>query len=203
MRESLVVTANSLLSKVNSLRLKAPREGVLIARTSRNLTGSFIPEGQSMGMVVDPSKIEINASVPQYAWETVAHNVDSPVSIIMFNGDLWTGKIIKTLPRTTDTLASPTLGGLYGGPITVVHSKAANGETQLKTDKPRLHTRIELTKSATQSNLFSMPSHNVPPPLGTLCSVKLELQNEAVWQTGFRWLKAGLQTQFQVPKQSL
>ena len=203
MQESLIVTANSLLNKVTSLRLKAPRDGVLISRTSRNLSGSFIPEGQSIGMVVNPSKIEINASVPQYAWETVAHNIDSPVSIIMFNGDLWTGKIIKTLPRTTDTLASPTLGGLYGGPITVVQSKAANGDTQLKTDKPRLHTRIELTKPATSSNLFSMPSHNLPPPLGTHCSVKLELQNEAVWQTGFRWIKASLQTQFQEPKKSL
>ncbi len=203
MRESLVVIANSLVTKVNSLRLKAPSDGVLISRMSRNLPGSFIPEGQSIGMVVNPSKIEINASVPQYAWETVAHNVDSPVSITMFNGDRWTGKILKTLPRTTDTLASPSLGGLYGGPITVVQSKATNGETQLKTDKPRLHTRIELTKPATSSNLFSLSNHGVLPPLGALCSVKLELQNEVVWQTGFRWLKAGLQTQFKVPKQSL
>ena len=203
MRESLVVTANSLLTKVNSLRLKAPSDGVLISRMSRNLSGSFIPDGQSIGMVVNPSKIEVNASVPQYAWETVAHNVNSSVSITMFNGDQWTGKILKTMPRTTDTLASPTLGGLYGGTIPVVQSKTPNGETQLKTDKPRLHTRIELTKPATPSNLFSMSSHNVPPPLGTLCSVKLELHNEVVWKTGFRWIKAGLQTQFQDPKQSL
>ena len=131
MRESLVVAANSLVTKVNSLRLKAPSDGVLISRMIRNLPGSFISEGQSIGMVVNPSKIEINASVPQYAWETVAHNVDSPVSITMFNGDQWTGKILKTLPRTTDTLASPTLGGLYGGPITVVQSNTCASDKRV------------------------------------------------------------------------
>ena len=197
LRESLVVKANSLTAKVNSLHLRAPSDGVLISRMTRNLGGSFIPEGQSIGMVVDPSKIEINASIPQYAWETVARNVDAPVSVSMYNGDKWKGRILKTLPRTSDTLDTPSLGGIYGGPITVVQSNAPNGESVLKTDKPRLHTRIELTEPAPSSNRFFKASHNVPPPPGALCAVKLELQNEAVWQTGFRWIKAGLQTQFQ------
>ncbi len=197
LRESFVVKANSLQSKVNSLRLRAPNDGVLVSRMTRNLAGSFVPEGQSIGMVVDPAKIEINASIPQYAWETVARNVDAPVSVSMYNGDKWKGRILKTLPRTSDTLASPSLGGIYGGPITVVRSNAPNGESVLKTDKPRLHTRIELTEPAPSSNRYFVASHNVPPPPGALCSVKLELQNEAVWQTGVRWIRAALQTQFQ------
>lgn len=200
LRESLVVKANSLMSKVNSLRLRAPSDGVLISRMTQNLAGSFISEGQSIGMVVDPSKIEINASIPQYAWEAVAHNVDAPVSVSMYNGERWKGMILKTLPRTSDTLASPSLAGIYGGPITVVRNNAPNGESVLKTDKPRLHTRIELTEPAPSSNRFFIASHNVPPPPGALCSVKLEFQNEAVWQTGFRWIQAGFQTQFQVTK---
>ena len=197
LRESLVVKANSLQSKVNSLRLRAPSDGVLISRMTRNLVGSFVPEGQSIGMVVDPAKIEINASIPQYAWETVARNVDAPVSVSMYNGDKWKGRILKTLPRTSDTLASPSLGGIYGGPITVVRSNAPNGESVLKTDKPRLHTRIKLAEPAPSSNRYFIASHNVPPPPGALCSVKLELQNEAIWQTGVRWIRAALQTQFQ------
>jgi len=204
LRESLLVKANSLLSKVNSLHLKAPRDGILIARTSRNLPGSFLSEGQSVGMVVDPSKIEIIASIPQYAWESVAHNVDAPVSVYMQSGDYWTGKIRKTLPRTSDILDSPSLGGLYGGPITVVHSKAPNGESQLKTVTPRLHTRIELKEPARKTKLISMSSNQAPPPPpppGAPCSVKMALQNEAVWQTGLRWIKAGMQTQFRETKQ--
>lgn len=201
LRESLLVKANSLIAKVNSLRLRAPRDGVLIARMSRNLTGSFIPEGQSIGMIVTPSKIEVNASIPQYAWETVAHHVEAPVSITMHNGDRWTGKILKTLPRSSETLDSPTLGGLYGGPIAVTQSKDANGESQLKTVTPRLHTRIELKEPVRSQKLISVSNDPMLPPPGAMCSVKLELENEAVWQTGFRWIKAGLQTQFSETKQ--
>ena len=196
LRESLLVKAKSLLVKVDSLHVKAPRDGVLIARTSRNLAGSFIPEGQSIGMVVNPSKIEVNASIPQYAWETVAHNVGAPVAITLSNGDRWAGKVLKTLPRTSNTLDSPSLGGLYGGPITVVQSTAPNGESQLKTDSPRLHTRIELTEPASTKRLVSFSSPSAPPPPGAHCSVKLELENEAIWQTVYRWIKAGLYKQF-------
>jgi len=196
LKESFSVTANILLAKVSALHLKSPRDGVLIARMSRNLLGSFVPEGQSIGMVVDPTEIEINASIPQYAWETVAHQVDSPVSIAMSNGDHWTGKIRKTLPRTSDVLESPSLAGLYGGPITVVQSTSPNGEPQLKTESPRLQTRIELNKSAPKSSLLSMAKFHAPPPPGAHCSIKLEMHTEAIWETGYRWIKAGLQTQF-------
>ncbi len=185
LRESFLVKAESLATKVNALHVKAPSDGVLIARNSRNLLGSFIPEGHSIGMVVHPSEIEVSASIPQYAWETVAHNVDASVAITMFNGEQRTGRIRKTLPRTTEVLESPALGGLYGGPIAVVQSKAANGESQLKSCHPRLHTRIELNNSTC-----------IPPPPGALCSVKLASQSETVWQTSYRWIAAGLQTRF-------
>jgi len=200
LRESLLIKANSLIAKVVSLHVRSPRDGVLIARMSQNLTGSFIAEGQSIGMVVNPSKIEVNASIPQYAWETVAHNVDAPVFITMANGDHWSGKVLKTLPRTSDTLDSPSLGGIYGGPITVVQSTTPSGEPQLKTDTPRLHTRIELKEQTRKTSLISLTKLNVPPPPGAHCSVKLEMENEVVWQTGYRWIKAGLQTQFKEVK---
>ena len=194
--------ANSLIAKVNSLRVRASRDGVLIARMSRNLIGSFIPEGQSIGMIVSPSKIEVNASIPQYAWETVAHNVDAPVSITMHNGDRWRGKMLKTMPRTSDSLDSPTLGGLYGGPIAVTQSKDPNGESQLKTVTPRLHTRIELAEPARKRRWISVSGETALPPPGAMCSVKLELQNEAIWQTSYRWIKAGFQTQFRDTQQN-
>ncbi len=185
LRESFLVKADSLATKVNALHVKAPSDGVLIARNSRNLLGSFISEGHSIGMVVNPSEIEVSASIPQYAWETIAHHVDASVAITMFNGEQRTGRIRKTLPRTTEVLESPALGGLYGGPIAVVQSKAANGESQLKSCHPRLQTRIEL---------ISCPG--LPPPPGALCSVKLVSQNETVWQTIYRWIVAGLHTRF-------
>ncbi len=197
LQESLLVKTESLIAKVNALHVRAPRDGVLIARMSRNLPGSFVPEGQSIGMVVNPSKIEVNASIPQYAWESVARNVDAPVSIHILNGDHWSGKINKTLPRTSDILDSPSLGGLYGGPISVVQSKNPNGEYQLKSYAPRLQTRIELIESLPAGKWISHEVFHRRPPPGAHCSVKLQLENENVWQTAYRWTKAGFQKHFQ------
>jgi len=184
--ESLLIKSNILKAQVESLVIRAPRSGVLLARMSHNLPGSFIPEGQPIGIIVDPAQVEVKASVPQDAWELVAHSIRSPVAIHMFHGQRLSGKVIETLPRTSDTLDSPCLGGLYGGPITVVLSKDAKGEEQLKTDTPRLQTRIELDRSSITA---------MPPP-GSLCSVKLSSQSEAIWQTGYRWIKAAMHVQF-------
>jgi len=196
-QDALIIKAECLTAKVNALHVKAPRDGVLIARMSRNLPGSFVPEGQPIGMVVNTSKIEVNASIPQYAWETVAHNVDAPVSIHMLNGEKWSGKIRKTLPRTTDILDSPSLGGLYGGPIAVVQSKDPNGESQLKSYAPRLQTRIDLNESIPNRKWITFETSNRRPPPGALCSVKLQLENENIWQTAYRWTKASFQKHFQ------
>ncbi len=197
LQESLLVKAESLIARVNALHVRAPRDGVLIARMSRNLPGSFVPEGHSIGMVVNPSKIEVNASIPQYAWESVARNVDAPVSIHMLNGDHWSGKLSKTLPRTSDVLDSPSLGGLYGGPIAVIQSKNPNGEPQLKSYAPRLETRIELNEALPDGKWTSHDVVHRRPPPGAHCSVKLQLESESVLQTAYRWTKAGFQKHFQ------
>ncbi|MEQ1827110.1 MAG: efflux RND transporter periplasmic adaptor subunit [Pirellula sp.] len=181
---SLLVKWQILDNKVKSLALKAPRSGVLLARMSQNLPGSFIPEGQSIGMIVDPSQIEVRASIPQDAWDVVAHNASAPVSIYLFSGQRLFGRVLETMPRTSDQLDSPSLGGIYGGPIAVVLSKDTKGEEQIKTQSPRLQTRIQLDRSG-----------SMPPP-GALCSVKLTQHTESIWQTGYRWLKAAVQVQF-------
>ena len=95
--ESHLVKTKSLAAKVESLHLKAPRDGVLIARNSCNLAGSFLQEGQSIGFVAEPSQIEVRASVPQEAWDVISQSVSAPVSIHMLNGDRWTGKVSKTI----------------------------------------------------------------------------------------------------------
>lgn len=193
-KESLLVQANSLRTKVESLRLRAPRDGVLLSRVARNLPGSFVAEGQSIGLVIDPTAIEIHASVPQFAWDTVAHSVNALVSVHMHNGDRWKGRIVKTLPRTSDVLESPTLGGLYGGPISVTRSSNPSGEDELKTTSPRLQTRVQLIGEP--RNNIASGSDKVPPPPGAMCCIKISSENEAIWRTGYRWLAAALQVQF-------
>lgn len=187
--ESLVVKANSLKTKVDSLRLKSPRDGVLISRMTQNLTGSYIPEGQSMGIVADPSQIEVVASVPQDAWDIISKSQSAPVSIYLANGERWVGKVSKTLPRTSDTLDAPSLGGLYGGPIPVEMGKSPSGEERLTTSSPRLQTRVELERAYS--------SHSITPPPGVHCAVHLTNEREAIWQTACRWVQAAAHSRFQ------
>jgi len=192
---SLKVHCDILKNKVNSLVLRAPRDGILLARMSHNLIGSFVQEGQSIGLVVDPRQMEIQASIPQYAWDTVSHSVDEVVSIHMASGQSWRGSILTTLPRTSDSLEWPSLGGIYGGPIAVMMTKDANGDEELKTHTPRLQTRIQFDQKAPTSSLFDFGGTAIMPPPGSLCSVKLLRHNEAVWQTAWRWIKAALAVQ--------
>ena len=145
-------------------------------------------------MVADPTQIEVRASVPQDAWETISRSVSASVSIYMDNGDRWNGKVIKTLPHTSDTLDSPSLGGIYGGPITVVMHKTPEGEECLTTNAPRLQTRIELDR--TSSGAHSAKTQRAPPP-GLYCSVHLNSQREAIWQTVSRWIHAAAKSRFQ------
>ena len=196
---SLKVQCESLKNKVDSLVLRAPRDGVLLARRSQNLKGSFVPEGQSIGLVVNPKQIEIRASVPQYAWETVSHNVEAPVSITMASGQHWAGKILTTHPRTSDSIEWPSLGGIYGGPIAIVKSKDENGKDQMKTNSPRLQTQIQIDLQASVGGLLDFGSSRMSPPPGSTCSVQLQKHNEAIWQTGYRWIRAALEKQLDVP----
>jgi putative peptide zinc metalloprotease protein len=184
---SLQVKHQILDAKKNGLVLKASRAGVLLARMSHNLPGSFLPEGQSIGMIVDPAQIEVKASIPQDAWEVVAQSVHELASITLFTGQHLKGEVLETLPRTSDQLESSWLGGLYGGPLPVVMSKDAKGESQLKTESPRLQTRIRLLRD-----------EPLPPP-GALCSVRLQKHRESIWQTGYRWIKAAVQVHFHSP----
>jgi putative peptide zinc metalloprotease protein len=188
--ESLLIKCNLLKAKVESLHIKAPRDGVLISRMSQNLPGSFLPEGQSVGIIADPVKVEVRASVPQDAWDIVSHNVHAPVSVYLESGVRCSGKVLLTLPRTSDTLESPSLGGLYGGPIPVMMSQTPEGEDRLTTNSPRLQTRIELDPSVLRNQ--------IPPP-GLHCSIRLTNEHEAVWQTAYRWLNAAVQSRFNVP----
>jgi putative peptide zinc metalloprotease protein len=193
---SLEVQCNSLKSKLDSLVLRAPRDGILLARMSHNLLGSYLQEGQSIGLIVNPGQIEVRASIPQYAWELVSKNGDSRVSIHLLDGHSRAGKIHDTLPRTSDELESPTLGGLYGGPIAVVMGKNSKGESQLKSNEPRLQTRIQFEPTvASTSGFFESSAPISLPPPGSLCSVKLAKNNEAIWQTFYRWIEAAFEAQ--------
>jgi hypothetical protein len=107
--------------------------------------------------------------------------------VYLHDGTKLSGELLETLPRTSDLLEWPSLGGIYGGPIAVIMNKNEKGEAQLKTDSPRLQARIRLGTALM----------HLPPP-GMTCSVKLTSDSESIWQTAKRWLQAALEAQFKV-----
>lgn len=183
---SLTIKYQLLETKMNSLVLRAPRNGVLLARNSHNLPGSYLTEGHAIGVIVDPSQLEVKASVPQYAWSIVTNHVNSAVTVFLLHNQVLKGTIAETLPRTSEVLDSPCLGGIHGGPIPVVVRKDAKGEDQIIAQTPRLQTRVMLNRD----------SAYVAPPPGSLCCIKLTNYNEAIWQTGYRWIQSAIHVQF-------
>ncbi len=190
MLESLRVKVESLRSKVAGLSIRASRSGVLLARKSQSLRGSFLTEGQAIGLIADPSDIEVRASLPQGAWEQIAHRSGANVELCFQNGDRFGGEILQTLPRTEESIETPALAGKYGGPLTVVTEKKPNGEEWMKTHEPRLSTRIRF--KAPRPKWIAFRRNDSLPIPGSLCTVQLEDYQETIWSSIIRFVNAAL-----------
>ncbi len=186
----------SLQQKLDALTLRAPRDGVLMIRFSSNLPGTFLSEGTSIGLVVDPSKLEVKASIPQDEWDKLSRSIGAETEITLSNGEMWLGEMHQVLPRSTDELDYPSMSGSYGGPLTVVPNKSADGKEEFRSEKPRLQARIGLKANSFQRSLWTREYRPSPPTPGILCTVKFTAEDETIWQTARRWYYAAIRVQF-------
>jgi hypothetical protein len=65
---------------------------------------------------------------------------------------------------------------MYGGPLVVVMQTGPDGKEQMKTQQPRLATRIEIDTS-------TLPR---APQVGVLCSVRFSNDRETIWMMVYR-----------------
>ncbi len=196
---SLRFNYDSLNSKLAALTVRSPRDGVLMIRSSHNLVGNFLKEGSSIGYVVEPDQLEIHASLPQDKWDVISHSQGAAANVTLSNGEVWLGEVVQVLPRSSDTVEFPSMGGIFGGPLPVVQSKSADGKDEFKTEKPRLHARIALKPHSFQRSLWTREYRPSLPSPGILCSVKLSHHSENIWQTVVRWAYAAIHVQFKAP----
>ncbi|XZE43784.1 HlyD family efflux transporter periplasmic adaptor subunit [Pirellulaceae bacterium SH467] len=194
--EALRYQCTSLKDKLESLIVKAPRDGVLMIRASQNLKGNFLESGSSIGLVVDPTKLEVRATIPQEAWERVSGANGEPMVVRLSNGERWQGSVLQVLPRSTDVLSFASLGGIFGGPIAVRSEKDEQGKEEYKTDKPRLEVRVAIKPKSTTSSAWNTTMARSLPPAGIHCSLRLEHERENSWQSLWRWIDAALKFQF-------
>lgn len=193
---SLRYKYESLRTKLDALTVRSPRDGVLMIRSSHNLVGNFLKEGGSIGYVVEPDQLEIHASLPQDKWDLISRSQGAAANVTLSNGEAWLGEVVQVLPRSSDTVEFPSMGGIFGGPLPVVQSKSADGKEEFKTEKPRLHARIALKPHSFQRSLWTREYRPSLPSPGILCSVKLTNQSENIWQTAIRWAYAAIHVQF-------
>jgi putative peptide zinc metalloprotease protein len=193
---SLRFKYESLNAKLAALTVHSPRDGVLMIRSSHNLVGNFLKEGVSIGYVVEPDQLEIHASLPQDKWDVISRSHGTAANVTLSNGEAWLGEVVQVLPRSSDTVEFPSMGGIFGGPLPVVQSKSADGKEEYKTEKPRLHARIALKPHSFQRSLWTREYRPSLPSPGILCSVKLSDHSENIWQTVIRWAYAAIHVQF-------
>jgi hypothetical protein len=193
---SLRFKYESLNAKLATLTVHSPRDGVLMIRSSHNLVGNFLKEGVSIGYVVEPDQLEIHASLPQDKWDVISRSHGTAANVTLSNGEAWLGEVVQVLPRSSDTVEFPSMGGIFGGPLPVVQSKSADGKEEYKTEKPRLHARIALKPHSFQRSLWTREYRPSLPSPGILCSVKLSDHSENIWQTVIRWAYAAIHVQF-------
>jgi len=173
--ESLRVKLQSLEKKVDSLQVRAQRDGVLIARDSKHWTGSFLQEGAMLGVIANPSQLEIRASIPQSEWDRVSKNLGKPVLVYRSSNGSLLGQLLRSMPNAEQYVEYPSLAAIYGGPLVVSVDRKPDGSEELKTDQPRLAAHVELNN----------PTNSLPP-IGSVCTIRFSDGYESIWKMLYR-----------------
>ena len=173
--ESLRVKLQSLEKKVESLQVRAQRDGVLIARDSKHWTGSFLQEGAMLGLIANPSQLEVRASIPQSEWDRVSRNLGKSVMVYRSSDGSILGQLLRSMPHAEQYVDYPSLAAIYGGPLVVSVDRKPDGSEELKTDQPRLAAHVEL----------SNPRDRLPQ-IGSVCTIRFSDGYESIWKMLYR-----------------
>lgn len=123
-----------LRQQVDALIIKAPGDGIVIARNLQNRLGSFVTEGDELLVVAKPSDKEIVALVNHRDFPLVKKNALNQVTIRTASFQQHQGKVNQIEPRATNGLAYQSLAASEGGPLAV----RAGTETEPEKDQLRL-----------------------------------------------------------------
>ncbi len=116
---SLTQTLAEKLSESDALVIRAPFDGIVVARDLENRVGMFFKRGDDLATIAKSTNKEILVSIDQTDWKSFEQGEGKPVRLGFPGLPLMKTTLDRINPRASDRPIDVTLTAAYGGPIPV------------------------------------------------------------------------------------
>ncbi len=166
-----------LQARIQGLEIRATRDGTLVSPELRNALGQYFELGQPMGMIIDPTSLEVKGSTSQKDCPALLKAVGTNIQLTSSSGLVGSAYLEKVSTRGEDQLDEQALAAVHGGPLPVELVAQPDGSSALKLPQPRfaIHARIDPASSAMW----------VP---GQIVKVSIPSERMTIGQLLHRWL---------------
>lgn len=130
--------------RLQSLEIRATRDGQLRMEGLPNRIGQFLAAGALLGSIVNTAELEVRASTNQKDCPTLQRNLNCLVRIHSHGGQVGQAQVVNVNARGDAVLDEPALAACYGGPVPVELHQGEDGMDQLKLLRPRFQIRAQL-----------------------------------------------------------
>ena len=102
--------------KIERLDVRARTQGTLVLPKQQDLHATFLRQGETIGYVLEASRLEVRAAVPEYEATLVRDHTRYVEVRFADDGDPAPAQVVRDSLATTFDLPSSALGDLGGGP---------------------------------------------------------------------------------------
>lgn len=150
--------------RLDSLTVRAPAAGRVMARHLDHQNGNYLNEGAELLVIGNDSRKEIVASVDQRDVEAfMASDQTSATHLLIDGGPDAVSSDVHIEPRASTTLPHPALSAAHGGSVDVVDAEGdASNNSPVRLAEPRFLLRVALDQDTSQ-RLFAGQAASVVP----------------------------------------
>jgi putative peptide zinc metalloprotease protein len=118
--DTVVADLERARERLGSLTIRAPTAGRIVIPHSQDLEGRFVRKGETLAYVLDGSAPTVRVVIPQTEISLVQQSApEVDVRLSEHLPETLPGRVLREVPAATDTLPSPALGSLGGGPFAI------------------------------------------------------------------------------------
>lgn len=141
---------DQLQRQIDGLRLRASRNGRIVAPGLDQLQGTYVREGDPIAIVASPTDKEIVAVIDQESAKYVQPLIGQPVAVRDAGYRFFRGTLERVEPRADDRLFEPSLAASEGGPLVVRTAGENEDQTQMRLTQPHFRGRIRLKNASAE-----------------------------------------------------
>ncbi|WP_052336041.1 efflux RND transporter periplasmic adaptor subunit [Rhodopirellula sallentina] len=146
--ESLQKQIAQIEDRIESLTIRAPNHGRVIARQLDTMIETYVEEGDEIMVVADDTDREWIALITPRHIDRVRACVGENVRLVSSGHRKFTSRLTRIEPRATDRLIEPALASVHGGPLATRQDRDDSDSDQLRMLQPHFHAWLAVVPDA-------------------------------------------------------